>query len=794
MSAFAACASHNVSTCKTLSLLNIIPFPDNSTTTGWDKGYELIPAGRLAVKHINSNPDILPGYELEVIDVPSEACGVDVIVKAQSEYHQQLFPNKTVCVLAVVGLYCSTVTEAVIPIASYEKLPGHVQLAASSSPRHRNVTRYPYTFHAIASSESFNAAIIALMVKKNWTRINVIYGPDSLYFRTTTTSFIDMMKKEFTEENLAYSVIEFRTLPELFTLINRTETRIGYFAVSNSDMALILCEAYNRTFFLKRYTFLLQERNLREIISSSSNCEKDQMIEALESILLFQYKLDAESNSTLVANKTYNEYRKELKAEFKKFSMEKNVKTVESGDDLNQDRQDEDVLDVGNLYANIPYDQVWALAFAVNMSLHALNFTPITRETLSDIQWNRKTLVQNLKELESFEGASGPIKFDEKRQEVQAKVDIFTVRNGTSQLIGRYDGEGIKFEAGFSSQNLSKDSFDTHLMAIPAWLGLLIILFSMVLIFLTLFNTIVVLIFRKRPEVKSTSFVLTLIILIGCFFLLISPILQTIYMMVKTGNAHRIICFLEFWLSLDGIYMILTTLLVRLLRVFHVFRSHHSTGKFWADKYLLLYIALIFSPMLCITIIKVAVDPFYLDRSDKVFVSDDAMPRILLANNCTSKHTEIWLAISFSLIGVVMVLVTFLAVQTRHIKKKHFKDTKKINVFLFSTCIIYAIFVPLWLVLDTVGKDLTFYILKCAARLLIAALCQCFLFLPKTIPALLAAHRPTTPQTSLQGRFSYATMDITRKGTVVSLPTAMATRSARLSSQTTIGSTHEQAM
>ena len=47
---------------RVLHLLNVQPYPDNRIFAGWDKGFELIPAGHLAIKQINNRSDILPGY------------------------------------------------------------------------------------------------------------------------------------------------------------------------------------------------------------------------------------------------------------------------------------------------------------------------------------------------------------------------------------------------------------------------------------------------------------------------------------------------------------------------------------------------------------------------------------------------------------------------------------------------------------------------------------------------------------------------------------------------------------
>ena len=62
-------------------LLNVLPYPDERPFAGWDRGFELIPAGQLAEEQINNRSDILPGYRLNLINVGSEACGISQITK-----------------------------------------------------------------------------------------------------------------------------------------------------------------------------------------------------------------------------------------------------------------------------------------------------------------------------------------------------------------------------------------------------------------------------------------------------------------------------------------------------------------------------------------------------------------------------------------------------------------------------------------------------------------------------------------------------------------------------------------
>ena len=168
-----------------------------------------------------------------------------------------------------------------------------------------------------------------------------------------------------------------------------------------------------------------------------------------------------------------------------------------------------------------------------------------------------------------------------------------------------------------------------------------------------------------------------------------------------------------------------------------MFRSYHPTGKYWSDKYLFLYIIMVFSSILLVLILWTVIDT-YTYREDRRYVSTGQPPFYLVYEHCSSgEHLGIWLAITFSIIGLAMVFLVFLAIQTRHIKHKHFKDTKKVNIFIFSISSIYAVFLTLWVILTAVDYIILAFVCLILANLAGPLLCQILLFLPKTIPAIL---------------------------------------------------------
>ena len=704
-------------TCTALRLLNIVPFPDSRDFSGWDRGFELLPAGHLAARHINQDPRILSGYKLEVIDLASEACGISAINDGYLNFFRNL--TKERCVFGVVGLYCSTVTNAIAPLSNHPMF-GHVTLAASTSPMHRQNSRLTYTFHSIASSSVFNQAILALMNEFNWKRINIGHDLLGVYFISTTNNFVEQLTEN--SENRIISRLSIQpqrdSISAFLDITNQEEARISYLSTTEDETAALLCEAHKRQFLWPGYVYILYERSLSEILSLSVDCSREEMLQATEGIFLLQYRLFNQQKATIISGITYEEYYKQYVEELEEFERASRT-TLEK-----------------NLYANSLYDQVWAFALAANASADNLSFfnSSITAKNVEEAVAIRKVLAANLRNVE-FNGASGFISFGE-QQEVGTLIDINQVQNGTEVLIGRFYPHNRSITI-FEELDIPGDTFDFLYHLVPVWVGVIVLSCDAVVIVLVLSIMASIILLRKMPEIRSSSISLSLLMLLGCFVLCISSILETgkVIAAISAPSLYAAICNVEFWCFLNGINVIFVTLSVRLLRTFHVFRSYRTTGKYWSDKYLILYIILTCSVMIILLIVWTGVDPLH-HMEERTYVPSASPPHYLLRNHCSSDFLGIWLTLSLCLIGMVVFFVIFLAIQTRHIKRKNFKDTKKVNLFVFCTCFIYAVFIPLWVILSFTGFDTGAYVSNCIAKLSGAALCPVILFLPKVVPIL----------------------------------------------------------
>lgn len=97
----------------------------------------------------------------------------------------------------------------------------------------------------------------------------------------------------------------------------------------------------------------------------------------------------------------------------------------------------------------------------------------------------------------------------------------------------------------------------------------------------------------------------------------------------------------------------------------------------------------------CLLVFQISIDSLHLETR-REYVPSAIPPHYKASLHCTSSaHSIVWVFLSLSYSTVPLHLVLFLAVQTRHIHKDNFKDTKKVNFFVFLVVVILAITVSL---------------------------------------------------------------------------------------------------
>ena len=157
-------------------------------------------------------------------------------------------------------------------------------------------------------------------------------------------------------------------------------------------------------------------------------------------------------------------------------------------------------------------------------------------------------------------------------------------------------------------------------------------------------------------------------------------------------------------------------------------------SDYWMDRYLFTYILAICTGKLILLIVLTAVNPNHPHISIQYVVPIHTLPYYKASVRCSSSSPQVWLAVTLLYSGVVLFVVMLLAIMTRHIKKGMYKDTKKVNVFIFSVVLTLAITILLWFVFLESGIEIGANIAEWLTSFTISTLCQACIFIPKLLP------------------------------------------------------------
>ena len=394
-----------------------------------------------------------------------------------------------------------------------------------------------------------------------------------------------------------------------------------------------------------------------------------------------------------------------------------------------------------NPYTNLMHDSIQAFAHSLNTTVGHLGQMNLSLENyrlgnsvITDmIERELKTL--------SFTGTLDHVQFDANKRERQTTVDILQIRNGTATQVGSYNpvtGQLVLDEEINPIQDVQSTEIPRILrhLAFPiagiqfTGIGIGIILTTIIFVLFIYY--------RRSAEIKATSFNLSLLMFVGCYLLFISTLFNTVSELIEF-NQSPYFCNSVTWCASLGINFVFGTLFVRMLRVYRIFNFFGKLGKKWSDRVLCIVVLLIVGIEATLLLIWSLVDVFTI-REIETYQDTASPPYIEVVQLCSSNYLQTWLILVVGEIGILMFVVAFLAFKTRKIRRKHFKDTKKVNIYLFTNILLICTVAPLWYVLRTstvngpsTGPGVIVLNIGYAGT---ATLCQLLLFAPKIMPPL----------------------------------------------------------
>lgn len=250
--------------------------------------------------------------------------------------------------------------------------------------------------------------------------------------------------------------------------------------------------------------------------------------------------------------------------------------------------------------------------------------------------------------------------------------------------------------------------------------------------------------FRKEPAVRASSVTLSILIFAGCYFLMFYLLVLNTTLIPgyhkKSILYRNLVCVVRVWLHGLGYptALILSTLLVKLIRIYRLFYNFSDVKKYECiDVSLALYVLLMTSPCFLICLIWCTSDPYI---SVVKTTTKDGFLHVL--EQCESKHTKTWLIFLLVYMLLLCVLLMVMATLTRKIKHSNFKDTKKINALSYILVLSLCVTFFYWYIFRLLSLDyLYIHSLLQFSHYAILLECQFFLFLPKLIPIIRKRYR-----------------------------------------------------
>ena len=673
--------------CSSCPIKLIIITPNHQTHTpsaSWERGLEILPGAEVAVKNINNREDILPSCNLTVQNISSGQCDREKFLDLEDVVRSYRHPNLAV----IVKQFCSYVVGIAV---------GPIQKGTIAS-----------IFPQYSYDNDLVDALLTLFKQIGWKRIEIVTELSETFF----LHIAEALYKRLRDHS--------NTTTTLFTQLNHRESfkidsqpKVLLVSVSAPKAIELLCQGYENAQQWPKQIWILHSYWLDDFLrySKQSKCN---LQNAMEGVLLVRYKLKAGDNISLSSGYSYREYQHQYQLEPAQFS--------------------EHCLNVSlraNPFADVLHDAIWTAALALNNSVDS-----ITGEMAQISFYTRVP--------HSFGGALGQQMLNVSHSTPSA-IDIIQIRGCREILLGRYTAQLRKVvftNNTFTNEPLS-DLLPVHVTggstAYTVGLSFEIIISTLIVTcFLFLY-----IVYRNEPEIKSTSLSLSLFMFFGCYLTLVYLILLLISDQPNNTidlSFYAHLCTLLQWTSGLGIPvpMIVATLLIKLIRIYYIFNKFASTGpapvgKQWSDMFLALLVLVAISPNILILIIWTASDTYTI----KLHYSMQNQEYIEVDKQCDSDHLLIWIACWIVYLMFLLIALVVVAFKTRKVRLRHYKDTKKVNAFIFVLNLNIFFTVSYWALLRFITtKRHVSGIISHIGHSVLVILCQALLFAPKVFPPL----------------------------------------------------------
>ena len=684
-----------------LYFLVMAPYPDISPfNPSWTGGPAVVPAAIVAKNLINERDDILMDYRIELIVVDS---GCNVSSKAVNNLTEKVFHSRR-DIVGIIGPGCSEATTAIASLVTDDRI-SLIQIAPSAtSPDLTNTTLYPNTFRPIVSALGFVHTYIDFIKQKSYRHVGALYEANRPFQTTVYTHFQEELKTLKEEIQLT----SFGLFDAQFPLSEfRNKVRIIFIFASADFVHQLLCTAYHEGILFPDYQFIFSNRKPENFYKSffsnesSYSCEVYQMKRAVSGMIFNDFRLTRrdKNNSNTDARISYNKFNET-------YTKVRNCHLINKSLGLN------DV--VRTEHHSGYFDATWALALSLNNSLLRLEEKSLSLSNYTNQMPEITEIVREELLSLSFEGMRGRVEFSEVTHDGAnvTFIDIHQVLNISgvynNSVVGEYnpsmkDNPLIFYHEYIDTSLLPKADFDLLYVMPHTFVGIVVVIAAVFLFVVLLTCHIAYIVWRQHKTVKASSPRLNHLIFAGCYLAIGGTIVYTntfvfIHVSEKSKVLFTVHCTALHWAATLMYSLIFGTLCVKTWRIYCIFNKYNTfLTEHLNDKILLLFTLLPLTFDVVMNILWNSIYPWHFTTKQG--------PDLRALAICTTENELVWTVVTTIPKGILTTFILYLAIATRRVHKKEYKETKSISILIFSLILLAGTCLPLTFILNKVTDE-----------------------------------------------------------------------------------------
>ena len=714
-----------------INILVLVPWPDSREYAGWDVGLELLPGSRIAVEEINNRTDMLTGYRINIIEAGHDACGLtEHSLGLTNLVRESVEPFRNV--LAVLGLFCSSNTLALSPVAGRMGVD-LIQIAGSYSPIFKqNTNRFPHLWRLIQSADVHAKLMIHLAKQYDWSRIAIVTNTENAFYSGIATSLVNELEREnnngsnfeiIYQGSLVKRIDTFKL--QVLTDLVSINARIVFLSAESGQIADFLCAAFRRDMLYPNYLWVVVDWTLNALLREKDvSCSEGELRSVLEgSVSSYFYFLPSANDTYTLFRDNYYRKLENIKEQYEKLIEETNANITDG--DLE--------------YASVLYHQVYAISYALNNSLPKLKANNISIEKYGFGQPEVTAIIEESLRETFFTGFTGKISFN-RYNEVDTPLNVFQVVEGISVVVGRLPGaSNFTGRLNITFDPRLDDSIPSLYRTINSYLtGLLTLLVIVFFVIVTVLLFLVVK-YRNVKQIKANSVKVSMLMYIACYIFIAADIIIIILCSVQlTVVVYSALCNIMYFLIYNAFILLFSTQLVKQRRIHRIFNN--TSFKVYSWRYSNWMVALkIISFCLVgdiIWLINISIQPAH-QKFTETIESYEGTTTKFIYPYCDAGISDYLFYFLYLYLAILLFLNIYLASRAKKTMQQDFRNTKLINLCMVVVFIILFLSVPFREVFFINNKYVIYLnVVIFFCTLIPAALSQLILFLPSILRTL----------------------------------------------------------